>query len=259
MINLSRKTAWVTGVSDNVGFAWHIAQTLHTAGAEIILSCHPRVESIVERFLTKDRYAESRGDFKASALIPCDLSIDADINRCLEQIDTLDILIHSVAFSPEVSKSHLETSREAYLTAISVSSYSLVALARAALPHFKPNAGSIVALSYIASERVIPFYGGGMASAKAALECDARMLSWFLGESGHRVNIISAGPYASRAAKAIGPIEDMIDEAARRSPLKRPISAQEVANTAAFLCSDLASGITGEVIHVDSGYHVMGI
>lgn len=265
MINLSGKMALVTGVADNVGFGWHIAKTLQAAGAEIILSCHPRVQSILERYLEKDRYAATRelpfdkGQFKPQKLIACDVSLDSDIKNCFEQIPSLDILIHSVAFSPEITKSHLEVSREAYLTAMSVSSYSLIALSKAALPAMKNKSGAIVGLSYLASEKIIPFYGGGMASAKAALECDARMLSWFMGEEGHRVNIISAGPYASRAAKAIGPIETMIDETARRSPLKRPIRPYEVANTALFLCSDLASGITGEIIHVDSGYHAMGV
>lgn len=264
MMNLFGKTALVTGVADNIGFGWHIAKTLQAAGAEIILSCHPRVQSILERYLSKDRYADTRelpfqkGFFAPRLLVPCDVSIDSDITRLFDQIQSLDILIHSVAFSPEISKAHLEVSREAYLTAMSVSSYSLIALSRAALPAMKNKHGAILGLSYLASERIVPFYGGGMASAKAALECDARMLSWFLGEQGHRVNIISAGPYASRAAKAVGPIEQMIDETARRSPLKRPITPDEVANTALFLCSDLSSGITGELIHVDAGYHAMG-
>ncbi len=265
MINLSGKIALVTGVADNIGFGWHIAKTLQAAGAEIILSCHPRVQSILERYLEKERYLETRelpfnkGEFKPSKLFACDVSLDSEITSCFKHIPKLDILIHSVAFSPEITRQHIDVSREAYLTAMSVSSYSLVALSRAALPAMQNRSGAVLGLSYLASERVVPYYGGGMASAKAALECDARMLSWFMGQEGHRVNIISAGPYASRAAKAIGPVETMIDEAAKRSPLKRPITPYEVAHAAAFLCSDLASGITGEIIHVDSGYHVMGV
>ena len=118
---------------------------------------------------------------------------------------------------------------------------------------------SVMALSYIASQRAVPFYGGGMASAKAALECDVRMLSWSLGELGHRINTISPGPYASRAAKSIGDIDKMISSVKEKSPLKRAISAEDVAKTALFLASDLSSNITGEVIHVDAGFHAMAI
>lgn len=288
LIDLSNKTALVTGVADNVGFGWHIAKTLQAAGADVILSCHPRVQSILERFLDRDKYLESRelpfgkGIFKPIAVIPCDVGLDKTENvsnevraqKGYEEGDVsvdglmqatqklrphLDILIHSVAFSPEISRSHLEVSREAYLTALSISSYSLVALTRAALPLMQSRKASVVGLSYLASQRAVPFYGGGMASAKAALECDARMLSWFVGESGHRINIVSAGPYASRAAKSIGDIDDMIDTTAKRSPLRRPIEPQEVANAVLFLCSELASAITGEVLHVDAGYHAMGV
>lgn len=288
ILNLHNKTALVTGVADNVGFAWHIAKALQAAGADVIISCHPRVQSILERFLEKDKYEDSRvlpfgkGMFKPKAVIPCDVGLDTEADVSASQTeqkgydegdvsvaglmqatrqhaDSLDIIVHSVAFSPEVTKTHLETSRGAYLTALSVGSYSLVALARAALPLMQGRVGSLVALSYLASERAVPFYGGGMATAKAALECDARMLSWFLGEHGHRVNIISAGPYASRAAKAIGEINQMIDQTAARSPLRRPIEADEVAKSALYLCSDLASAVTGEVLHVDCGYHAMGV
>jgi enoyl-[acyl-carrier protein] reductase I len=287
-LDLSGKVAFVTGVADDVGFGWHIATTLQAAGAEVILGSHPRVVSIVERFLTRDKSAESRklpfgvaGEFKPKALLPCDVACDTDadipanmkgekgydgdvsIAGCVERVKALtphvDILIHSVAFSPEVQKTHLETSRGAYLTAMSVSSYSLVALARAFMPLMKGRNGAAVALSYLAAERVVPFYGGGMASAKAALECDARTLSWFLGVEGHRVNVVSAGPYASRAAKSIGDIQTMIDETARRSPLRRSIEPEDVASTVAFLCSDLARNITGQCVHVDAGYHVMGV
>ena len=171
---------------------------------------------------------------------------------------TVYIVVHSVAFSPEIAKTHLETSRGAYLTAMSISSYSLVAMARGFAPLMKGRGGAFVGLSYLAGERAVPYYGGGMASAKAALECDARMLSWFLGEVGHRVNIISAGPYASRAAKAVGDIQTMAVETGKRSPLRRPIEAEDVGNAAVFLCSDLARNITGECVHVDAGFHAMG-
>lgn len=284
---LKGKTALVTGVADNVGFGWHIAKTLQAAGARVILSCHPRVTSIVERFLSGDKYKESRalpfgtGEFAPVAVVPCDaasdtaadltneqreikgyngdVSIEGSMAQVKKHTDSLDIMVHSIAFSPEVSKSHMQVSRAAYLTAMSVSSYSLVALTRAALPLMRDCKGAIIGLTYLAGERAVPFYGGGMASAKAALECDARMLAWEVGEHGHRVNLISAGPYASRAARSIGEIGTMIDATAARSPLRRPIEADEVANTALFLCSHLSSAITGEVVHVDAGYHAMGV
>lgn len=286
-LDLTGKVAFVTGVADDVGFAWHIATALQAAGAEIILGTHPRVTGIVEKILVRPQNAESRklpfgvaGEFKPKATIPCDVSLDTDadvtdaqrevkgyggdvsIAGCVERVKAItphvDILIHSVAFSPEIQKTHLETSRGAYLTAMSVSSYSLVAMARAFQPLMKGRGGSVLALSYLAAERVVPYYGGGMAAAKSALECDARTLSWFLGEDGHRVNIISAGPYASRAARSIGSIGDMISATAQRSPLRRPIDAEDVGNAAVFLCSELARNITGECLHVDAGYHAMG-
>ncbi len=287
LIDLQGKTALVTGVADNVGFGWHIAKTLQAQGARVILSTHPRVQSILERFLTKDKYAESRelpggGEFKPEYVIPCDVSIDtmADLSPAQREdkgygagdisiagmVETLsarqekiDILIHSVAFSPEIDRLHLDVSRSGYLTAMSVSSYSLVALSRAILPFMQGKSGSIVALSYLASERAVPFYGGAMASAKAALECDARMLSWQLGEHGHRINIISAGPYASRAAKSIGDVEQMVEKTRALSPLRRAISPNDVANAVLFLVSDLSSAISGETLHVDAGFHAMAL
>lgn len=286
MIDLSQKTALVMGVADNVGFAWHIAKALANQNAQVIISCHPRVFSILERFLTKERYLESRmlpngKEFSPKLVIPCDVSIDSKNDNCValsknileEENDcsieslvlelnkhkiTLDALVHSVAFSPEVDKNHLDVSRNGYLSAMSVSSYSLVSLCRNLKPLMENKNASIVTLSYLAAERAVPFYGGAMASAKAALECDVRMLSWFLGESGHRINAISAGPYASRAAKSVGDIEKMVEKIKNKSPLKRAITAEDVAHTALFLCSDLSSAITGEVIHVDAGYHAMG-
>lgn len=284
-IDLTGKTALVTGVSDNVGFGWSIAKTLQAAGADVILSVHPRVASIVTRFLERPKYAESRalpggGEFKPKAMIPCDVSydtaadipenlreakgyagVDASIEGSMKAVAALtegvDILVHSVAFSPEIDKDHINVSRDAYLTAMSVSSYSLIALTRAVMPLMEGRAGAIVGLSYLAAQRAVTFYGGGMASAKAALESDARMLSWFAGEHGHRVNIVSPGPYASRAAKSIGDIHTAIDEMAARSPLRRAIDADDVANAVLFMVSPLSSAISGAVTFVDAGYHAM--
>lgn len=268
ILGLSGKTVLVAGVADNASFAWYIAKALQNVGAEVILSCHPRIESILARFITKEKYQESRmldhgGEFTPKLIIPCDLGDDDSIlelkNRLEIENISLSAVIHSVAFSPEIQKSHIEVSRNGYLTAMSISSYSLIALCQNLLPLFHKAGASVIALSYLASERAVPMYGGAMASAKAALECDARMLSWTLGQAGHRINIISPGPYASRAAKSVGDIETMIELTKAKSPLKRAITPKDVANTCLFLASHLSSAITGETIHVDAGFHAMGL
>jgi enoyl-[acyl-carrier protein] reductase I len=171
----------------------------------------------------------------------------------------LDILVHSLANGPEVKKPLLETSRRGYLEAVSVSAYSLVSMIARLGPLMRPGS-AVVSLTYMASERVIPGYGGGMSSAKAALESDTRTLAFEAGRKyGVRVNTISAGPLASRAASAIGIIEKMIEYVSKTAPLTEPLSASEVGTTAAFLCSPLASGITGSTVYVDKGYHAMGM
>jgi enoyl-[acyl-carrier protein] reductase I len=290
-LDLSGKVALVTGVGDNVGFAWHIAKALQAAGARLIFAVHPRLVGIVDNILLREADADTRvlpfgrGDLKVEKVIACDVSFDtmADVDektlgdkRFMKHGDfsiqgmmagvkavseVIDIVIHSVAFSPEITNSALQTSRAAYLTAMSISAYSLTALMRAAVPFMenRPEGASAVGLTYIGGDRVVPHYGGGMSSAKAALQMDAKQLASNLGPKNIRVNLISAGPFASRAARAIGDIGKMIDHARSRSPLPRPIEAEEVANAAAFLCSPLASAISGEVMYVDCGYNVMGV
>lgn len=290
-IDLRGRIALVTGVADKDGFAWSIAKALQAAGARLVFSSHPRVLGIVENFLTREKDAEDRvlpfeaGTLKVEKLIACDVGFDTmedvdeatradrhyqkhgdySIRGLMEAMKRdfggIDILIHSIAFSPEIKNRLIETSRKAYLTAISVSAYSLAALLRAARPlmESRPGGAAALGLTYIGGERVVSHYGGGMSTAKAALQIDARQLAHQLGPQNIRVNLISAGPYASRAARAIGDIQQMIDHAARNSPLRRPIAPEEVANTAAFLCSPLASAITGHVVYVDCGYHVMGV
>src|SRR5262249_42988246 len=161
----------------------------------------------------------------------------------------VDILVHSIAFSPEIKNKAIDTSRSAYWTALSISAYSLTALLRAAQPLMedRPDGAAAVGLTYLGGDRVVPHYGGGMATAKAALQIDAKQLASNLGPKNIRVNLISAGPYGSRAARNIGDIDEMIKYAAARSPLPRGIRPEEVANAAVFLCSPLASAITGEV------------
>ena len=289
-IDLSGKVALVSGVGDNMSFAWFIAKGLQAAGAKLVFASHPRMVGIVENILERDADAESRilphgaGTLKVDRVVACDVRFDSmddvdeqtkgdrrfnkhgdfSIKGMLEKVtphyDGIDIVIHSVAFSKEIKNKAVDTSRAAYLEALSISSYSLTALARATTPYMeKRGGGSVVGLSYLGGVRVVPHYGGGMSTAKAALEIDAKQIAHNLGSKNIRVNLISAGPYASRAASAIGDIDHMVQYAAERSPLPRGIHPDEVANATVFLCSPLASAITGHVLYVDCGYNVMGI
>jgi enoyl-[acyl-carrier protein] reductase I len=296
-IDLTGKTALVTGVGDNESFAWFIAKTLQAAGARLIFAVHPRMIRIVEGFLTGTgpedvqgrQLPHGGGSLTVEKLLPCDVSFDtlADVpeatrnDRRYKRVEEqhgdysieglmktvkeshggIDVLIHSVAFAPEIKSKLIDTTRAGYWTAISISAYSLVGLLRAGLPLMenRPGGASVVGLTYLGGARVVPHYGGGMSTAKAALEIDAKQLAHNVGSKGVRVNLISAGPYASRAAKGIGDIQQMIDYAAQRSPLPRGILPEEVANATAFLCSPLASAITGHVLYVDCGYNVMGV
>jgi len=171
----------------------------------------------------------------------------------------VDIVVHSLANGPEVKKPLLDVSRNGYLGAVSASAYSLVSMVQRLGPIMRDN-GSFLSLTYMASERVIPGYGGGMSSAKAALESDTRTLAFEAGRKfGVRVNTISAGPLASRAASAIGIIEKMVEYVSANSPLSDKLTADEVGRVAAFLSSPLASGMTGNTVYVDKGYHAMGM
>ena len=171
----------------------------------------------------------------------------------------LDVVVHSLANGPEVQRPLIDTSRAGYLAAVSASAYSMVGMVQRFGPLMRES-GSLVSLTYLAGERVIPGYGGGMSSAKAALESDTRTLAFEAGRRwGMRVNTISAGPLASRAARAIGSIGDMVDYYRVNSALPGVNSAEDVGNTAAFLCSPLGAAITGETLHVDMGFHAMGM
>jgi enoyl-[acyl-carrier protein] reductase I len=291
-IDFSGKVALVTGVGDNESFAWFISKALQAAGAKIVLACHPRMVGIVESILSRPQDAESRklpygsGEFQPAKVLPCDASYDtmADVPEAVrgdrryakfaeysiqgtveavgKEFGGIDIVIHSIAFSREITKRAVETSRSAYYEALGISAYSLTSLLRAAEPYManRPGGASAVGLTYLGGERVVPYYGGGMSTAKAALQIDCKQLAQNLGAKNIRVNLISAGPYASRAARSIRPgeFEKSVEYAAVRSPLPRPITPEEVANATVFLCSPLASAVTGQILYVDNGYNVMG-
>jgi enoyl-[acyl-carrier protein] reductase I len=296
-INLQGKVALITGVGDNESFAWFIAKGLQAAGASLVFAVHPRMIRIVEGFLAGDNPDDiasrvlpyGAGRLHVDKVLPCDVGYDsiADVpaemrnDRRYKRVEDqhgdysiqglmnavkashggVDILLHSVAFSPEIKNKAVDTTRAGYLTALSISAYSLTALCRAATPLMenRPGGASVVSLTYLGGDRVVPHYGGGMSTAKAALQIDTKQLASNLGPKNIRVNAISAGPYGSRAAKAIGDIQQMIDYAAQRSPLPRGITPEEVANATVFLCSPLASAISGHVLYVDCGYNVMGV
>ena len=289
-IDLTGKRALVAGVADDAGYGFAIAKALATAGASVCTGTWPPALNIFRTLLERGKIDEARrlpdgrlltfeqiypldAAYDSLADAPADLrgskrykdvgdfSVAGLAERLVQDFgpQPLDIVIHSLANGPEVKKPLLETSRGGYLAAVSVSAYSLVSLVARLGPLMRPG-GAVLSLTYLASQRVVPGYGGGMSSAKAALESDTRTLAFEAGRKyGLRVNTISAGPLASRAASAIGKIEKMVDYCAANAPLPAPLSADEVGVTAAFLASPLASAITGATIYVDKGYHAMGI
>jgi len=287
-IDLTGKRAFVAGVADDGGYGWAIVRALSAAGATVCVGTWPPVWRIFNRLRDKGRLDLSRpggGEIEIEKAYPMDAVFDTDddvpehirTDRRYKELDgysiqgvadklkadfgdqCLDILVHSLANGPEVTNPLLETSRGGYLAAVSASSYSLVSMVQRMGPLLRPG-GSVVSLGYLAGERVVPAYGGGMNAAKAALDSDTRMLAFEAGRKwGVRVNTISAGPLASRAAKAIGMIEILSKYYEFMSPLPEVNTAEEVGNTAAFLCSPLGSGITGATVYVDKGYHAMGM
>lgn len=287
-IDLKGKKVFIAGIGDDQGYGWAIAKECAEAGAEIIVGTWPPIYKIFTASLAAGKFDDSRklsdgSLMQFTKIYPFDAVYDtlenvpeeikenkrykdaeyftiSDVAAAISnEFGKIDILVHSLANAPEVQKPLLETSRKGYLAAISSSSYSLISM----LQHFGPlmNAGgSVLSLTYIASERAIPGYGGGMSSAKAALESDTRSLSWEVGRKWKiRLNTISAGPLRSRAAKAIGFIDRMIDYSEANAPLAKALDAKEVGQAAAFLSSPLASAITGTLLYVDNGLHAMGV
>lgn len=287
-IDLTGKRAFVAGVADDRGYGWAIVRALCQAGASVCVGTWPPTLRIFTKSLERGKLDMSRpdgGTIELEKIYPLDAVFDTpedvpeSVRTDKRYVDLagytiqevadrlrddfgepcLDVVVHSLANGPEVQNDLLDTSRSGYLAALSASAYSMVSM----LQRFGPltrTGGALVSLSYLAAERVVPGYGGGMSSAKAALESDTRTLAWEAGRRyGLRVNTISAGPLASRAAKAIGTIERMVDYYRLNAPLAEEMTADEVGTVAAFLCSPLASGITGETLHVDKGYHAMGM
>ena len=287
-IDLTGKNAFVAGVADDNGYGWAIAKALAQAGAIVRVGTWPPVCKIFTRSMGLGKLnmtLAGGGELQIEKIYPMDAAFDIPedvpkevaedkrykqfpgytIQEVADQLkkdlggDSLDILVHSLANGPEVKKPLVETSRKGYLAAVGSSAYSLVSMVQRFGP-FMGDEGAVISLSYLAAEKVIPGYGGGMSSAKAALENDTRTLAYEAGRRWSiRVNTISAGPLSSRAARAIGSIEKMVNYYETHSALSGVNTAPDVANATAFLCSPLAAGITGETLHVDKGYNVMGM
>jgi len=287
-IDLKGKKAFIAGIGDDQGYGFAIAKALAEAGAEILIGTWPPVLKIFTTAWSMGKFDESRklenGQLMTyKKVYPLDAAFDtpdevpaeirenkryadlsgytiAEVAKAVQEDEGhIDILIHALANAPEVKNPLLETSRAGYLAAQSASAYSLVSL----LAHFgpmMPKGSAVLSLSYLASERAVPGYGGGMSSAKASLESDTRTLAFEAGRKwGIRVNTISAGPLRSRAAKAIGFIDNMIAYAKANAPLMKELQAEEVGRMAAVLVSPLASAVTGDVIVIDNGLRCMGI
>ena len=252
--SLEGRTAVVFGVANKRSIAWAIAQGLHAAGAQLALT-----------------YQNERLEQEASDLVTslpgtqgfrCDVSSDEEVERLFSELKSrygkLHTLVHSIAYAPadELKGEFVQTTREGFRIAHEVSVYSLIALARAAVPLME-DGGSIITMTYYGAEKVVPHYNV-MGVAKAALEASVRYLAYDLGKKRIRVNAISAGPIKTLAARGISGLGDMMKSHAERSPLQRNVEVSEVGNTAVFLASDASSGITGETIYVDCGYNIMG-
>ena len=252
---LDGRNALIFGVANDHSIAWGIAQALHEAGAEVGFSS---VESLIEKRVKP--LADSIG---STFVEPCDVQDDEDIERVFarwgEAHDGLDILVHALAFAKreDLSGGFTNTSRDGFALAMDVSAYSLVALTRAARPHLRPGS-SVMTLTYYGSEKVVSNYNV-MGVAKAALEASVRYLAADLGPEGIRVNAISAGPIRTLAAAGIGGFKDMYRGFVDVAPLRANITPEDVGKTALYLCSELASAVTGEVIYVDGGFSIVGV
>src|SRR5437762_12185384 len=256
---LDGKTGLMLNIANDRSIAWHIAVNAIKQGARCGFGYLP-----IEKMERRVRKAMEEGGFANEWLAPCDVGNDESLEKVFagvrDQFGTIDFLVHSLAFANRdylKIGNFLTTPRDVYKQAIDISAYSLVSLTRGAAP-LMPNGGSIIALTYLGSEKVVPGYNV-MGVAKAALESTARYLAFELGDRKIRVNTLSAGPVRTLSAMAVGGIDDMFAHVERKSPLKRNIDADEVGKTAVFLLSDLSSGVTGENVYVDSGFNTVGL
>jgi enoyl-[acyl-carrier protein] reductase I len=258
MLDLTGKNALVTGIANNRSIAWGIAQQLHKAGANLGITYLPD-----ERGKMENKVAELVAPLQPSLFAPCNVQNDAQVAELFSTVQEkwgqLDILIHCLAFAnrDDLTGNFSDTSRSGFNTALDISAYSLVKLCAGAKA-LMTDGGSIVTLTYLGGVKVIPNYNV-MGIAKAALEMNVRYLAADLGPQNIRVNAISAGPIRTLASSAVGGILDMIHHVEKVAPLRRTVTQTEVGNAAAFLCSDLSSGVTGQVLYVDAGYEVMGM
>ncbi|SOD39790.1 enoyl-ACP reductase FabI [Nitrosovibrio sp. Nv4] len=255
MTLLADKRILIAGLLSNRSIAYGIAKAMHREGAQLAFTYQGEgVRERVGKIIT---------EFDSDLLFPCDVSNDNEIDRCFDDLakrwDGLDGIVHSIAFAPReaLSGDYVESvDREAFRIAHDVSSYSFTALAKAGMPLMQGRNGSLLTLTYLGSTRVMPSYNV-MGLAKASLEANVRFMASSLGPKGIRVNAISAGPIKTLAAAGIGNFGKLLNYTEKVAPLRRNVSIMEVGNVAAFLCSDLASGITGEITHVDAGFNTV--
>ncbi len=254
---LEGKRALIVGVASNRSIAWGIAEAMHEQGAELAFTYQN--DKLLSRV---QKIADQTG---SGIVIPCDVASDEEIDNVFVELarhwDKFDILVHSVGFAPrdQLAGDYLDcVTREGFQVAHDISSYSFAGLAKAALPMMEGRDGAMLTLTYLGSLRALQAYNV-MGLAKASLEANTRYMASSLGPKGIRVNAISAGPIKTLAASGVGPLRKMLHQVEETAPLRRNITPREVGNVAAFLCSDLASGVTGEITYVDSGYNILGM
>lgn len=253
---LEGKKGLILGVANKRSVAWACAQALKREGMDLALTfLNERLEKGVRKLAD---------ELECEVVLPCDVTKPDEMDRLVDGVGDafggLDCVIHGIAFAKreELAGTYLETSKEGYQLAQEVSAYSLPAISRRAIPLMEGRTGSIITLTYIGSERVIPNYNV-MGVAKASLEASVRYLAHDLGPRNIRVNAISAGPIRTLSASGIDGFQGILDHIAERAPLKRNITADEVGDTCAFLASDMSRGITGSTLYVDAGFHIMGV